>query len=170
MKACLSSWRPSIFQPAGRILGPAPGAAYPSLPSRITIAADECGRFARHTGGGFVSYHGGHGHPPARRSGFSQSLPEFQQLFPDDAACAAYLERARWPDGFVCPHCRQIATPSTPSARCSAPGAARRPLPMPTSIPVARKHPTSGSVCVNRIGTGSWLLSVRTGVDVSPYH
>jgi hypothetical protein len=27
---------------------------------------------------------------------FPQSLPEFQQLFPDDAACAAYLERARW--------------------------------------------------------------------------
>src|ERR1700694_1218551 len=36
---------------------------------------------------------------------FPQSLPEFQKLFPDDAACAAYLGRARWPDGFVCPHC-----------------------------------------------------------------
>ncbi len=42
---------------------------------------------------------------------FPQSLPEFQRLFPDDAACAAYLERARWPDGFVCPHCGQIAEP-----------------------------------------------------------
>ena len=42
---------------------------------------------------------------------FPQSLPEFQQLFPDDAACAAYLGRARWPDGFVCPHCGQIAEP-----------------------------------------------------------
>ena len=29
----------------------------------------------------------------------------------DDAACAAYLGRARWPDGFVCPHCGQIAEP-----------------------------------------------------------
>src|SRR5664280_2886216 len=42
---------------------------------------------------------------------FPQSLPEFQQLFPDDAACAAYLGRARWPDGFVCPHCGLIAEP-----------------------------------------------------------
>ena len=36
---------------------------------------------------------------------FAQSLPEFQRVFPDDAACAAYLEKARWGDGFVCPHC-----------------------------------------------------------------
>ena len=36
---------------------------------------------------------------------FPHSLPEFQRLFPDDAACAAYLEKARWGDGFVCPHC-----------------------------------------------------------------
>src|SRR5271169_1248757 len=42
---------------------------------------------------------------------FPQSLPEFQQLFPDEAACAAYLGRARWPDGFVCPHCGQITEP-----------------------------------------------------------
>ena len=42
---------------------------------------------------------------------FPQSLPEFQRLFPDDAACAAYLGRTRWPDGFVCPHCGQIAEP-----------------------------------------------------------
>ena len=35
----------------------------------------------------------------------SHSLPEFQRLFPDDAACAAYLEKARWGDGFACPHC-----------------------------------------------------------------
>ncbi len=36
---------------------------------------------------------------------FPRSLPEFQQLFSDDAACAGYLGRARWPNGFVCPHC-----------------------------------------------------------------
>ena len=36
---------------------------------------------------------------------FPHSLPEFQRLFPDDAACAAYLEKARWGDGFACPHC-----------------------------------------------------------------
>ena len=37
---------------------------------------------------------------------FPQSLPEFQRLFPDDAACAAYLEKARWNGGFICPHCQ----------------------------------------------------------------
>jgi transposase-like protein len=26
-------------------------------------------------------------------------------MFPDEDACAAYLEGVRWPDGFVCPYC-----------------------------------------------------------------
>ena len=30
---------------------------------------------------------------------FPRSLPEFQKLFPDDTACAAYLEAIRWPNG-----------------------------------------------------------------------
>ena len=34
-----------------------------------------------------------------------RSLPEFQRLLPDDPACAAYLEKARWESGFVCPRC-----------------------------------------------------------------
>jgi predicted RNA-binding Zn-ribbon protein involved in translation (DUF1610 family) len=42
---------------------------------------------------------------------FPHSLPEFQRLFPDDAACAAYLEKARWGDGFACPHCGTAGTP-----------------------------------------------------------
>ena len=42
---------------------------------------------------------------------FPQSLPEFQRLFPDDAACAAYMEKARWGDGFVCPHCHAVGEP-----------------------------------------------------------
>ena len=36
---------------------------------------------------------------------FPRSLPQFQRLFPDEAACTAYLEHARWSDGFVCRHC-----------------------------------------------------------------
>ena len=36
---------------------------------------------------------------------YPRSLPEFQRLFPDDPACAAYLEKARWESGFVCPRC-----------------------------------------------------------------
>ena len=42
---------------------------------------------------------------------FPHSLPEFQRLFPDEAACAAYLERARWGNGFVCPHCDTSGEP-----------------------------------------------------------
>ena len=29
----------------------------------------------------------------------------FEAWFPDDDACAGFLERLRWPDGFVCPAC-----------------------------------------------------------------
>ena len=42
---------------------------------------------------------------------FPQSLPEFQGLFPDDRACAAYLEKARWGAGFTCPHCQEVGEP-----------------------------------------------------------
>lgn len=37
--------------------------------------------------------------------GFPTTLPEFQRVFPDDAACATYLEKLRWPSEFVCPKC-----------------------------------------------------------------
>jgi hypothetical protein len=42
---------------------------------------------------------------------FPQSLPEFQQQFPDEATCAIYLIWVRWPNGFICPHCSVIAEP-----------------------------------------------------------
>ena len=48
---------------------------------------------------------------------FPRSLPEFQRLFPDDAACAAYLERARWSDGFICLRCETVGEPYRYSAR-----------------------------------------------------
>lgn len=38
-------------------------------------------------------------------SAFPSSLPQFQAVFPDDAACRAYLLDRRWPDGFRCPAC-----------------------------------------------------------------
>jgi transposase-like protein len=43
--------------------------------------------------------------------GFPTNLPEFQRVFPSDAACAAYLEKLRWPDGFTCPKCGTIGDP-----------------------------------------------------------
>ncbi len=36
---------------------------------------------------------------------FPRTLLEFQGQFPDEAHCWAYLRRARWPPGFVCPRC-----------------------------------------------------------------
>ena len=42
---------------------------------------------------------------------FPKSLPEFQRLFPGDGACAAWLEMARWPDGFTCPRCSAVGDP-----------------------------------------------------------
>jgi transposase-like protein len=42
---------------------------------------------------------------------FPNSLPEFQRLFPNDAACATYLEKIRWPQGFICPHCIKAGEP-----------------------------------------------------------
>jgi hypothetical protein len=53
---------------------------------------------------------------------FPRSLPEFQQLFPDEAACAAYLERARWGEGFICDHC---GSPGEPYRFASRPGVFR---------------------------------------------
>ena len=43
--------------------------------------------------------------------GFPTSLPEFQKVFPNDAACTKYLEAIRWPTGFSCPNCRQPGEP-----------------------------------------------------------
>jgi hypothetical protein len=42
---------------------------------------------------------------------FPTSLPKFQSVFPDDDACAIYLEAIRWPDGFSCPKCGVIGEP-----------------------------------------------------------
>ena len=41
---------------------------------------------------------------------FPASLPEFRRMFPDDGACARYLESVRWREGFVCPRCGCAST------------------------------------------------------------
>lgn len=51
--------------------------------------------------------------------GFPTSLPEFQRVFPNDPACAKYLERMRWPDGFTCPKCRKTEEPYRFATRSS---------------------------------------------------
>jgi transposase-like protein len=45
------------------------------------------------------------------KRGFPTSLPEFQRAFPDDGACARYLEAMRWPNGFACPKCGLAGEP-----------------------------------------------------------
>lgn len=48
---------------------------------------------------------------------FPRSLPECQKRFPTDAACAAYLEAAKWREGFVCIHCGTAGDPFRFDAR-----------------------------------------------------
>lgn len=43
--------------------------------------------------------------------GFPTTLPDFQKVFPDDRACAAYLEQLRWPEIFCCPKCGTSGEP-----------------------------------------------------------
>lgn len=43
--------------------------------------------------------------------GFPETLAQFQKLFPTDEACADYLEKLRWPDGFSCPKCAATDPP-----------------------------------------------------------
>ncbi len=38
--------------------------------------------------------------------GFPKTLVEFQERFPNEDSCWAFLRRERWPRGFVCPRCR----------------------------------------------------------------
>ena len=40
------------------------------------------------------------------RPTFPKNLREFQLQFATEEACRAYLAASRWPDGFVCPRCR----------------------------------------------------------------
>lgn len=53
------------------------------------------------------------------RRGFPTTLPEFQRVFPDAAACAAYLESVRWPEGFVCSACGRQGAPYRFATRSS---------------------------------------------------
>jgi hypothetical protein len=50
--------------------------------------------------------------PPTQpRPDYPRTPSEFAEFFPDEAACERYLDRLRWPLGFVCPKCRKAADP-----------------------------------------------------------
>ena len=42
---------------------------------------------------------------------YPSTYREFVEMFPDNAACAAYLIRLRWPNGYSCPACKMTTTP-----------------------------------------------------------
>jgi transposase-like protein len=41
----------------------------------------------------------------------------FVEMFPDEAACSAYLSKLRWPQGFVCPSCHLASVSAWPASR-----------------------------------------------------
>lgn len=42
---------------------------------------------------------------------YPNTYRNFVEMFPDDAACTAYLAKLRWPEGFVCPVCKANTNP-----------------------------------------------------------
>jgi transposase-like protein len=53
-------------------------------------------------------------------------VADLRAWFPDDAACLDYLDWLRWPDGFVCPHCRSGTAWQLRDGRYSCGGCKRR--------------------------------------------
>lgn len=52
---------------------------------------------------------------PAAVNDYPRTWSEFLDWFSSEEACSAYLERLRWPLGFVCPNCAVMAAPSRAS-------------------------------------------------------
>ncbi len=52
---------------------------------------------------------------------YPETLQEFDKWFPTEQACLDYLQKLRWPDGFVCPVCngRKAWSMKTGLFRCS---------------------------------------------------
>ena len=42
---------------------------------------------------------------------YPMNILDFQKMFPDEAACLKYLERTRWPKGFICSKCATVGEP-----------------------------------------------------------
>jgi hypothetical protein len=48
---------------------------------------------------------------------YPMNILDFQKMFSDEAACLKYLERMRWPKGFICSNCATIGEPFRISKR-----------------------------------------------------
>src|ERR1035437_4399255 len=42
---------------------------------------------------------------------YPRTFQEFDAWFGSETACREYIQRLRWPDGFVCPHCAAMGEP-----------------------------------------------------------
>jgi len=42
---------------------------------------------------------------------YPRTYREFVEWFPDNKSCIAYLEKLRWPNGFICPECSFVSEP-----------------------------------------------------------
>ena len=51
--------------------------------------------------------------PPTLVAGrdYPSTYRQFVEMFPDEVACASFLEALRWPSGFSCPRCGEVADP-----------------------------------------------------------
>ena len=52
---------------------------------------------------------------PVAVNDYPRTWSEFLDWFSSEEACLAYLERLRWPLGFVCPSCASMSTPARAS-------------------------------------------------------
>lgn len=60
------------------------------------------------------------------RLDYPATWQQFRTWFPDEQACIVYLERLRWPTGFLCPRCRSEKGWRLPDGRWSCSGCARK--------------------------------------------
>lgn len=87
-----------------------------------------------------------------------RSLREFQQLFPDEAACLQYLFTLRWPAGFVCAACGGTTHYSYPARKavvCKA----------------CRKHvrPTAGTMMHrSQLPLSTWFYAAFLASTLTP--
>ncbi len=48
---------------------------------------------------------------------YPTTMLDFMRQFPDDNSCRAYLEKMRWPNGFVCSRCQGTSVSHIASRR-----------------------------------------------------
>ncbi len=44
-------------------------------------------------------------HSPVAGQDYPQTWSQFEDWFSSESDCQRYLERLRWPEGFMCPRC-----------------------------------------------------------------